>query len=76
MFAANKQIRDSTALPYQIAGILLLMSNTVHIWYLSKHSDLTIPKNISGVIKWNMLNFMSIVYICVYLLWCYQMEYA
>ena len=44
VFAAYKQVRGSTALLHQIAGILLLLSNTIHIWYLSKDSDLTVPK--------------------------------
>ena len=62
VFAAYKQVRDSTAFHHQIAGILLLLSITIKSWYLSKVSALTVSKS-SGVIKWNMLNFMSIVYI-------------
>ena len=41
VFAAYK-VRDSTAYLYQIAGILLLLSNTINFWYLSKVSVLTV----------------------------------
>ena len=59
VFAAYKQVRDSTAFFfYQIAGILLLLSTTINFWYLSKVSVQTV-----GAIKWNMLNFMAIVYV-------------
>ena len=44
VFAANKQVRDSTAFLYQIAGILLLLSTTIKFWYLSKDSLFTVPK--------------------------------
>ena len=44
VFAAYKQVRDSTAFLYQIAGILLLLSTTIHVWYLSKDFALTVPK--------------------------------
>ena len=38
VLAAYKQVRDSTAFLYQIAGILLL-STTINLWYLkSFHS--------------------------------------
>ena len=43
-FAAYKQVRDSTAFLYQIAGILLSLSTTINFWYLSKDSVLTVPK--------------------------------
>ena len=43
-FAACKQVRDSTALLYQIAGILLLLSTTINVWYLSKVSVLIVSK--------------------------------
>ena len=56
VFAAYKQVRDSMAFLYQIAGILLLLFTTIHLWYLSKVFVYTVPK-----IKWNMLNFMSLV---------------
>ena len=49
------------AFPDQFAGVLLLLSTTLTFGYLSKDSALT-----SGVIKWNMLNFMSIVYKIVF----------
>ena len=65
VFAANKQVRDSTVFLYQIAGILLLLSTTINFWYHSKDFVLTVPKNLSGFIKRNNLNFMSIVYIKV-----------
>ena len=42
VFAAYKQIRDSTAFLNQIAGILLLLSTTINFWYLSKVSVLTV----------------------------------
>ena len=42
--AACKQFRDSTAFLYQIAGILLLSSTTINVWYLSKVSVLIVPK--------------------------------
>ena len=44
VFAAYKQVRDSTAFLYQIADILLLLSTTINLWYLSKVSVLTVPK--------------------------------
>ena len=44
VFAAYKQVRDSTALFYQIAAILLLLSTTKIFWYLSKDSIFTLPK--------------------------------
>ena len=44
VFAAYKQVRDSTAFLYQIAGILLFLSTTVIFWYLSKVCVLTISK--------------------------------
>ena len=46
VFAAYKQVRDSMAFLYQIAGVLLLLSTTIHIWYLSKGSVLIVPKAI------------------------------
>ena len=44
VFAAYKQVRDSTAFLYQIAGIVLLVSTTINFWYLSKVSLLTVSK--------------------------------
>ena len=44
VFAACKQIRDSTAFLYRIAGILLMLSTTIFFWYLSNDSVLTTPK--------------------------------
>ena len=44
VFAAYKQVRDSTAFLYQIAGILLLLSTAINIWYLLKVSVLTVSK--------------------------------
>ena len=44
VFAAYKQVRDSLAFLYQIAGILLLLSNTINCWSLSKVSILTVSK--------------------------------
>ena len=42
--AAYKQVRDSMVFLYQIAGILLLMSTTINVWYFSKVSVLTVSK--------------------------------
>ena len=44
VFAAYKQVRDSTAFLYQIAGILLLLSTTINFCYLSKVSVPIIQK--------------------------------
>ena len=44
MFAAYKQVRDSTAFLYQIAGTLLLLSTIINFWNLSKVSVLTVSK--------------------------------
>ena len=44
LFAAYKQVRDSTVNLYQIAGILLLLSTIIKSWYLSKVSALTVSK--------------------------------
>ena len=44
VFAAYKQVRDSTAFLYQIAGILVLLSTTINFWYLSRVSVLTVSK--------------------------------
>ena len=44
VFAAYKQVRDSMAFLYQIAGILLLVSTTIKFWYLPKVSVLTVSK--------------------------------
>ena len=44
VFAAYKQVRDSMAFLYQIAGILLLLSTTINFWNLSKVSVLIISK--------------------------------
>ena len=44
VFVAHKQVRDSTAFLYQIAGILLLLSTTINFWYLSKVSALNVSK--------------------------------
>ena len=60
VFAACKHARDSKSFLYQIADILLLLSTTIHFWYLSKVSVLIVSKKLSGVIKRNMLNFMAI----------------
>ena len=42
--AAYKQVRDSMAFLYQIAGILFLLSTTINVWYLSKVSVLIVSK--------------------------------
>ena len=44
VFAVYKQVRDSTAFLYQIAGIRLLLSTTINIWYLSNVFVLTVSK--------------------------------
>ena len=44
VFAAYKQVRDSQAFLYQIAGNLLLVSTTIKIWYLLKVSVITVSK--------------------------------
>ena len=44
VFAAYKQVRDSTAFLYQIAGILLSLPTTINFCYLSNDSVLTVPK--------------------------------
>ena len=44
VFAAYKQVRDSTAFLYQITGIRLLLSTTIIFLYLSKVTVLTVPK--------------------------------
>ena len=44
VFAAYEQIRDSRFF-YKIAGILLLLSTTINVWYLSKVSVLTVSSN-------------------------------
>ena len=44
VLAAYKQVRDSTAFLYQIAGILLLLFTTINFWHLSKDSVLTVSK--------------------------------
>ena len=44
VFAAYKQVRDSTAFLKHIAGTLLLLSTTKQFWYLSKISALTVSK--------------------------------
>ena len=46
VFAAFKQVKDSTAFHYQIAGILLLLSTTINFWYLSKVSVVTVSKTL------------------------------
>ena len=46
VFAAYKQVRDSTAFLYQIAGILFLLSTTRNFWYLSKVPVLTVSKTL------------------------------
>ena len=46
VFAAYNQVGDSTAFLYQITGILLLLSTTINIWYLSKVSGLTVSKTL------------------------------
>ena len=62
VFAAYKQVKDSRAYLYQIAGILLLLSTT-KMFDISQKIPFLPFLNLSGVIKWNMLNFMLIVYI-------------
>ena len=57
VFAAYKQVRDSSAFLYQIAEFLLFLSTTINV------SVLTVSKNLRSVITWNMLNFMTIVYV-------------
>ena len=42
VFEAYYQVKDSTAFLYQIDVILLLMSTTINIWYISKVSVLTV----------------------------------
>ena len=44
VFAAYKQVRDSTVFLYQIAGIMLLLSTIIKFLYLSKVSVLTVSK--------------------------------
>ena len=44
VFAAYKQVRDSMAFLYQIAGILLLLSTIINFWYLSTVSVLNVSK--------------------------------
>ena len=46
MFAAYKQVRDSMAFLYQLAGIMLLSSTSKKFWYLSKVSVLTVSKTL------------------------------
>ena len=46
VFAAYKQVRDSTTFLYHIAGILLLLFTTIIFWYLSKVSVLIVSKTI------------------------------
>ena len=56
VFAAYKQVRDSTVFLYQIAGILLLLSTTINFWYLSKVFVLIVSKTLVV-----LSNFMAIV---------------
>ena len=63
VFTADKQVRDSTAFLYQIAGIMLLLSTTINFLASLKRFRSYRSLNISDFIKWNMLNFMAIVYI-------------
>ena len=65
VFAVFKQVRDFMAFLYQIAGILLLLSTTIKFLVSLKRFRSYRSWNPSGVIKWNMLNFMSIVYIYI-----------
>ena len=44
VFAAYKQVRDSTAFLYQIAGIQFVSSTTVKFLHLSKISVITVSK--------------------------------
>ena len=44
VFAAYKQAINSSAFLYGTTGILLLLSTTINIWYLSKVSVLTVSK--------------------------------
>ena len=46
VLAGYKQVRDSAAFLYQIAGILFLLSTAINIWYLSKVSALTVSKTL------------------------------
>ena len=46
VFAANKQVRDSTVFLCQIAGTLFLLSITINFWYHSKVSALTVSKTL------------------------------
>ena len=41
---AHKQVKDSSAFPYRVAGILFLLSTTINFGYLSKVSVLTVSK--------------------------------
>ena len=63
VFAAYNQVRDSTTFLYQIAGILLFFVNYNNFLVSLKSFFSYLFKNLSDVIKWNMLNFMAIVYI-------------
>ena len=62
MFAAHEQVRDSKVVVYQKAGILLLLFTTIKIWYFFISFRSKGSLNLSGLNKWNMLNFMPIVY--------------
>ena len=42
--AAYKQVKDSMAFLYLIAGILLLLFTTIHFCFFSKVSVFTVPK--------------------------------
>ena len=44
VIAAYKQVRDSTAFLYHIAGNLPLLSITINFWHLSKVSVLNVSK--------------------------------
>ena len=44
VFAAYKQVRDSRVFLYEIAGILLLLSTTINLWYFSNVSVITVSK--------------------------------
>ena len=46
VFAAYKQVRDSMAFLYQIAGILPVLSTTIHFWCLSNVSVLAVSKTL------------------------------
>ena len=46
VFTAYKQVKVSTTVLNQIAGILLMLSTTINFWYFSKVSILTVFKTL------------------------------